>query len=139
MIPLTQDRIADIVKRYRPAGYAVLESRRRSKTLTGLTDFRAKTIHVPRLVGAASLYTFFHEVGHVVLGHSRTGRDRPAHLEEYEAEMFAHFAMQLEQIPVSRTVNKTAKRHVRTHWKADFRRGPVTLDPRVNDWAWTVT
>ena len=117
-----RDRCIDVAMAETPAAIRYVVPRR---SLTG----RAYEDHIeaPRPFTRKALYVYLHEVAHVALGHFH-GR-RPRHLEEYEAEQWAHKRMRAHGIPVPCAMTQRAKRYVA--WKIDQakRRGAKKIDP----------
>ena len=79
------------------------------KSLTGCCYGQRKHIEAPRPVTRKSLYIWLHECAHA---HLHGKRNRPRHVEEYEAEQWAHAKMRESGVPVPKDMTKRAKRYV---------------------------
>jgi hypothetical protein len=79
------------------------------------------------------LYILAHEIAHVVLDHKR---QRPAYVQEFEAETFAHGLMRLFGIRVPRKMTVGAQQYVRRKILArPQRRFAHWIDPTIAEWA----
>lgn len=109
--PILLKRINEIVLRWAPPGWSIIEN---SAFYTGLKGHASadKIITVPPLTGVEQIYTFLHEVGHVRLGHFEDREPIEVYIEEYEAEHFAHYAMRMEGLTVPKWVTRSAKLYV---------------------------
>jgi len=128
------DFIKTIVRKYRPKGWRVRESKRRSKSQSGLAVWKTKTLLVPVLEDGPSLFVFLHECGHVRLGHGTV--PRPRHQEEYEAEKFAIHAMKVEGLSISPGVLNHAKINVWNRIAEDEAKG-IKISKHILRWAKT--
>lgn len=79
------------------------------KRLTGCAWARGRRISAPRPVTRRALHVYLHEVAHVVLQHFH---DRPAHVQEYEAEQWAFAVMRAEGVAIPRASLERAKAYV---------------------------
>lgn len=104
MPELTPEKIADIVRRYRPRGFRVAQSRHRSKVMSGLCDLENRILRVPLLRDVESLAVFLHECAHIHLGHFK--RDIPHYEEEWEAERYSFLILRAEGIFVPSVVRR---------------------------------
>lgn len=100
-------------------------------TALSLHDESSRIIFTPPIRDAKALFVFLHECGHVRLGHFE--ERLPRHVEEYQAEKFAIFAMGLEGIPVAKEWVADAKYLVRRFVAEDIRRG-IPICGRVARW-----
>jgi hypothetical protein len=74
---------------------------------------------------ARSLYVFLHECAHAHLGHSYNSK-LPRHVEEMQAEQWAHEKMREHGVPVPRSQTKRAKAYVRRKIHSAISRGGQT-------------
>jgi hypothetical protein len=70
---------------------------------------RRKIIHAPAGATIADLYLVAHECGHVALQHDH---QKPRYIREYEAEQWAHDALQKHGIDVPESVSADAMTNV---------------------------
>jgi hypothetical protein len=129
---LTQERIDDIVKRYRPRGWRVRQSKHRWEWSSASANPSKRTLYVPTLDDADALYLYLHEAGHVRLGHFE--HDIPAHREEFAAEHFAVHTLRTENVCVTKLMIKDAKYRVRLHIDADIKKG-IPIQRHIARWA----
>lgn len=129
---LAQDRIDAIVKRHRPKGWRVRESRHRYAVTSAEAHYEKRTLYVPTLCDTGSLFLFLHECGHVVSGHFHTSL--PQHREEYEAERYAIHVFRNEGVPLSRNLLGEARSRVRGIINQDANRG-IKIQPHIARWA----
>jgi hypothetical protein len=92
-------RYEAIGRMYVPEGYTVSYR----KSLTGCCDFKNRVIWAPRPITRKSLYIFLHECGHA---HLHQGRKKTRHVEEMEAERWAHEKMREHGVAVPRDMTK---------------------------------
>lgn len=144
----------EIVKRYRPRGWRLVFSRRKSKyaddqrvllmrknapemernALTlAVADPNKKVIHAPYVVDEFTLAILLHEFGHVKLEHWGRG-EAPSHRQEFEAEKWALNIMELEGVVVPAYVTRAAKRYIRRCIKEDKLKGEP-IQPHVKRFA----
>lgn len=91
------------------------------------------SIRAPEGRTRKQLYILAHECAHVALNHFSSGKTR--HVEEMEAEKWAHDALRRHGVPVPRTMTVRAKRYVaRKIWQAE-RRGAKRIDPAARAFA----
>ena len=119
-----------IAMRYVPKGYTV----KYRKSLTGRHYSVRQHIDTPRPVTAKSLYIFLHECAHAHLRHSHNGKTS-RHVEEMEAELWAHAKMAKHGIQVPPKITIRAKRYVARKIVQAERRGGKHFDPRAIEFA----
>ena len=137
---LSQERINEIVKRYRPRGWRVRQSKYRwawesAEADDGTKDgvrVRPRTISVPTLKDDDSLFLYLHECGHVHQGHFKLGL--PKHREEFEAERYALHVFRNEGIPVTKAIMKAVRARLRGWIDYDIKRG-VKVQHHIARWA----
>lgn len=122
-------KLESIAIKYVPEGYRV-EYR---KSLSGRHYGKQKLIQAPRPVTRKSLYIFLHECGHAYYKHQE--RKEPRHVQEYQAEQFAHDKMREEGIAVPRSMTERAKQYVRRKIAQAEKRGAKHIDPEARRWA----
>lgn len=110
-----EDKIRAVVKRHRPRGWRVRESKRRVATLTGEANWNKKTIYCPTLDTREGLFVFLHECGHIHFKHFQDAL--PITQEEYEADRYAISIMQIEGIQVPKTMVDISKHNLRWYSK----------------------
>jgi hypothetical protein len=66
-------------------------------------------IHAPEGRTRKQLYILAHECAHVWLRHTSK---KPRHVEEHEAETWAHTVLRAHSVPVPRAMTRRAKRYV---------------------------
>jgi hypothetical protein len=115
-----------IAMRYLPKGYRV-EYR---KSLTGRHYGQRRLIKTPRPRTPKSLYIFLHECAHAHL-HTGSGKNGKRHVQEMEAELWAHEMMARHGIPVPPEMTERAKRYVARKIVQAERRGARHIDPRA--------
>jgi hypothetical protein len=126
------ERFEAIAVRHLPPGYSVVRYR---KNLSGYCDPKNKVIVVPRPRTRKALYIFLHECAHAHL-HRNGSRGRvPRHVEELEAEQWAHARMREAGIRVPRAMTKRAKRYVARKIKQAIARGAKHIDPQARRFA----
>lgn len=123
-------RYEAIAMSYFPQGYT-LEYR---KSLSGLHYGQSKRIIAPRPVTRKALYIFLHECAHAHLGHAHNG-NTPRHVEEMEAEQWAHAKMRESGVAVPRSMTKRAKAYVGRKIRQAERRGAKSIDPAARRYA----
>lgn len=97
------------------------------KSLSGLCDWNKKHIDGPRPVTRKALYIWLHECAHAHL-HTNQKGGRPRHVEEYEAEQWAHAKMREHGIAVPKAMTKRAKRYVMRKIDQANARGAKRID-----------
>jgi hypothetical protein len=102
------------------------------KSLSGWCFFAEKKIQAPRPVTRKALYIFLHECAHAHL-HQDAIRER--HVEELEAERWAHERMREHGIAVPRSQTERAKQNVARQIGRDVADGATRIDPQVRRWA----
>jgi predicted SprT family Zn-dependent metalloprotease len=116
------ERFLAIGMSYLPAGWTFAYR----KALTGVCYIEKKHIVAPKPVTRKALYIFLHECAHAHL--HTTGRKK-RHLEETEAEQWAHAKMRESGVPVPRSMTVRAKRHIRNAIRKAVVRGATSIDP----------
>lgn len=98
-------RFAAIAEKYTPSDVRV-EFRRQ---LSGCAWAWSRRIAAPRPVTRRALHVYLHEIAHVVLEHKH---ERPAYIQEYEAELWAFEVMRGEGIAIPERCIIRAKANV---------------------------
>ena len=102
------------------------------KSLSGRAGIKGTrtegTIQVPKPFTRKALYIFLHECAHMTLHYQS---HKPRHVEEMEAEQWAHLKMREAGIPVPRAMTKRAKEYVAYKIHQAERRGAKHIDPRA--------
>ena len=124
------ERFTAIAMSYVPEGYTI-EYR---KSLSGKHYGTSKRICAPKPVTRKSLYIFLHECAHAHLGHAHNGRT-PRHVEEMQAEQWAHAKMRENGVAVPKVMTKRAKDYVARKIRQALRRGAKTIDPAAKRYA----
>ena len=129
---LTPERIREIVKRYRPKGWRVRESKHRWKWSSALASWERRTLYVPTLIDDDSLFLFLHEVGHVRSQHFHI--NLPHHREEFEAERFAVHIFRTEGIPVTKLILSDLRGRLCVAIERDIAK-KIPIQPHIARWA----
>lgn len=129
---LPQDRINEIVRRHRPRGWLVRQSKHRYAVSSAEAHYEKRTLYVPTVCDAGALFIFLHECGHVVSQHFHL--ELPTHREEYEAERYAMHVFRNEGIPLARAILNEARSRVRGIIDRDIRKG-IKIQRHVARWA----
>lgn len=129
---LTHQQIGDIVKRHRPRGWRVRESKHRYTVQSALVNPVTRTLYVPSLIDESALFLFLHECGHVRHRHFEIAQ--PSHREEFEAEQYAVHIFKTEGIQLPRVVLSDARERVR-RWIARDEKHDVPIQAHVRRWA----
>lgn len=74
------------------------------KSLSGMCNGTTKHICGPRPVTRKSLYIWLHECAHAHLHFGEEGKRQPRHVEDMQAEQWAHARMREHDIPVPRSM-----------------------------------
>jgi len=101
------------------------------KSLSGRCFTARQHIEAPKPVTRKALYIWLHECAHAHL-HSRTAggnRKKPAHVQEYEAEMWAHAQMRQSGVAVPEAMTTRAKVYVARKIRQAVMRGAKRIDP----------
>jgi hypothetical protein len=99
------------------------------KNLSGRAFLQSKRIEAPKPVTRKSLYIWLHECAHAHLHLTRGVR----HVEEMEAEQWAHAKMREAGVPVPRSMTERAKRYVARKIR---QAGPkAKIDPKAKAFA----
>jgi hypothetical protein len=115
------ERFMAIGLQYVPEGWTV----KYRKALSGRAYLTSKRIEAPRPVTRKSLYIFLHECAHA---HLHVGSRKKRHVEEMEAEQWAHEKMREHGIAVPRSMTVRAKGYVARMIVKAVRRGAKTID-----------
>ena len=102
------------------------------KALSGRCAWRRKHIVGPRPVTRKSLYIWLHECGHAQL---HGPRRKPRHVEEYEAEQWAHARMREHGIAVPKEMTIRAKKYVGRKIEQAEKHGARSIDARARAFA----
>jgi hypothetical protein len=116
------ERFTAIAMQYVPEGYRV-----EYRNCRGYHYPIEKLIQAPRPVTRKSVYIFLHECAHANLRHGHNGK-YPRHVEEMEAEKWAHKKMREHGVPVPRAMTKRAKAYVRRKIRQARVRGAKHID-----------
>jgi hypothetical protein len=117
------DRFYAIGMSYLPEGWTY----KFRKSLSGRCFVEGRNhIDAPKPVTRKSLYIWLHECAHANL--HADGRRRPRHVEECEAEMWAHAKMREHGIAVPKDMTRRAKAYVARKIRQAVRRGAKTID-----------
>lgn len=103
------------------------------KALSGRAFTIRKHIDGPRPVTRKALYIWLHECAHAHL--HADGRKRLRHVEELEAEQWAHAKMREHGIAVPRAMTVRAKNYVARKIKQAEKRGAKRIDPAARAFA----
>lgn len=117
------ERFMAIAAKYVPEGYTVAYR----KSLSG--NCSATHINAPKPVTRKALYIFLHECAHAHLHWPQ--RNKTRHVEEMEAEKWAHAKMRENGVPVPRAMTKRAKAYVRRKIRQAIMRGAKRIDPEA--------
>jgi hypothetical protein len=104
------------------------------KSLSGRHFGNRMLIQAPRPTTPKSLYIFLHECAHAYL-HTGSGKNGKRHVQEMEAEQWAHEKMAKHGIPVPPEMTERAKRYVARRIVQAERRGGKHVDPRAIEYA----
>jgi hypothetical protein len=124
------NRYMAIAERCLPRGYTV-EYR---KSLSGRHFGSRKLIQAPRPVTPEALYIFLHECAHAYL-HTGSGANGVRHIQELEAELWAHAKMEEHSVPIPPEMTTRAKRYVARKIVQAERRGARHIDFRAIEFA----
>lgn len=103
-----------------------------SSSLSGRA-FASGKIIAPEGRTRKQLYVLAHECAHLALKHF--ARKQPRHVEEFQAEKWAHDALRRHGIPVPRTMTRRAKQYVARKIGQARRRGAKQIDPETARYA----
>jgi len=131
-----KQRCIEVALKYTPSSVRNIHPR---KNLTGRAWHNGMA--VPRPFTRKSLYIFLHECAHIHLGHceltekGRRKSRKPRHVEEMEAEKWAHATMRLEGLAVPRSMTARAKSYV--SWKIEQAeiRGAKRINAEARRWS----
>lgn len=130
-MPLAQERIDEIVKRHRPRGWRIAQSKLRWTWSSARAEWKRRVLFVPTLKDDDSLFLYLHEVGHIVRRHWDV--DLPKHREEFEAEHFAIHVFKTEGIPITKLIISDVKYRLREHIASDKKLG-VPIERHIARW-----
>jgi len=102
------------------------------KRLSGYCDWKNRIV-APRPHSGKSLYIFLHECGHAHLHDA--SRCKPRHVEELEAEQWAHQKMREASVPVPRAMTQGAKHYAARMIGKALLRGAKHIDPEARRFA----
>ncbi|MCV9964327.1 hypothetical protein OIU34_20785 [Pararhizobium sp. BT-229] len=105
------------------------------KSLTGMCHGKRKHVCGPRPVTRKSLYIWLHECAHAHLHFGKGGKRKPRHVEEMEAEQWAHARMRKHGIAVPRSMTTRAQAYVGRKIKQAEARGAKKIDPAAKRFA----
>jgi hypothetical protein len=114
-----------------PENVTVVKPRR---GLSGYARYAEGLLVAPRPFTRKALYIFLHECAHFALHAPGKGPKQPRHVEEMEAEQWAHQKMREAGIAVPRAMTKSAKAYVRRKVHQARRRGAKKIDKGVLAW-----
>lgn len=103
------------------------------KALSGRAFMTRRHVDGPKPVTRKALYIWLHECAHAHL-HSGTGK-RTRHVEEMEAEQWAHAKMREHGIAVPRAMTSRAKDYVARKIRQAEKRGAKRIDPAARAFA----
>jgi len=129
---MSPERINDLVKRHRPRGWRVAQSKHRYKWDSAACCNVKRILYVPTLKDDESLFLFFHEVGHVLKKHF--SRNLPHHVEEFEAELYAVHLFRAENIPVTKYIRQCIRERLCSWIESDRKKG-VPIQRHIARWA----
>jgi hypothetical protein len=129
---LTQERINEIVKRHRPRGWRVRQSRHRWTWESAEADNIKRILSVPTLKDDISLFLYLHECGHVHQDHFKIAL--PRHREEFEAERYALHVFRNEGIPVTKAIMSGVRYRLGIHIEYDIKRN-TPIQRHIARWA----
>jgi hypothetical protein len=104
------------------------------KQIGGLAWSGTGRILAPQGVTRRQLYVLAHECGHNVLHGSPTGRAKPAHVKEHEAETYAHRAFARYGLAVPDKSAKWSRAYVGL-WIMKDQASGVAICPMAAEWA----
>lgn len=102
------------------------------KSLSGRAFWDRKHIDAPKPVTRKALYIWLHECAHA---HLHLNNRKKRHVEEMEAEKWAHTKMREAGVPVPRSMTKRAKRYVARKIEQAHVRGAKRIDPEAQAFA----
>jgi hypothetical protein len=101
-------------------------------SLSGWARVKARKITAPEGKTRKQLYILAHECAHVALAHASR---KPRHLEEMEAEKWAHAALRRHGVAVPRAMTVRAKAYVARKIRQAVRSGAKRIAPAARDFA----
>lgn len=121
-------KLEKIAALYLPEGWSFVPR----KSLSGRAFFREKRISAPEPKTRKALYIFLHECAHA---HLHSVKRKKRHVEEMEAEKWAHEKMRKHGIAVPRSMTRRAKNYVRYKISQALKRGAKRIDPKARSFA----
>jgi hypothetical protein len=98
------------------------------KNLSGRAFMDSRRIEAPKPVTRKSLYIWLHECAHATL---HVGSRKKRHVEEHEAEVWAHAKMREHGIPVPKAMTQRAQRYVARMIRKAMVSGAKSIDPKA--------
>ena len=115
---------------YLPEGWTFMHC----KALAGRCYWKKKYLVGPKPVTRKALYIWLHECAHAHL-HNKSSGPKIRHVEEFEAEQWAHAKMREHGIPVPRVMTERAKAYVARKIRQAEKRGAKRIDPAARKFA----
>lgn len=123
----TPEQIERIVRWHKPRGWKVIQEGGPDQDAYAACD-GTRVIRCPVIRDLYTLGIFFHEVGHVVLGHADEPKLR--HIEEYEAERFATNLLRAWGFFPTPYWHSSARANIQDRIKEDQEKG-LPIDPKI--------
>lgn len=121
-------RCMAVATKHTPANVTVVYR----KSLSGWACFAKRQMHTPRPVTRKALYIYLHECAHF---HLHSNSKKPTHVQEYEAEVWAHETMRSSGIAVPRSMTRRAKAYVAYKIRQAVARGAKRIDSKARNYA----
>lgn len=139
MTPRTGEQLqaarAEAAARFEAIGMAALPAGwtfKYRKALSGVAYCHGrKHIEAPRPVTRKALYIWLHECAHAHLHADPTTRDGKRHVQEFEAEQWAHERMRAAGVAVPRSMTKRAKAYVARKIRQAGKRATIAPEIRA--------
>lgn len=128
---IVPQRARHIMHAYKPKRWKIIMGGAQQRGASGVCDFTQRAIYIPLVCDDYSLGVYLHEVAHAKLHRHSI---RPHHMDEYEAERWAHQALRDCGFRVSRTITSAAKSYVAECIRIDRIKG-LPIDPKIRRWA----
>jgi hypothetical protein len=93
------------------------------RDLSGVANLSNGWIAAPEGRTRKQLYVLAHECAHVLLHAYGRGKNKPIHVKECEAEMWAHLALHRYGVAIPRTMTATARTYVKRRIVEDRKAG----------------
>jgi hypothetical protein len=103
------------------------------KSLSGYAFYKEARISAPEGRTRKQLYILAHECAHIALRHGTV--KKPRHVEEMEAEKWAHEALRRHGVPVPRSMTTRAKAYVARKIRQATRRGAKHINAEAAAYA----